>query len=191
MATSGVQQRCFLLELPAEIRVLIYEELARQQPAGLRLFIAQYIDYAISETSRHLALAGVNHQIRQESIPVLYRNIEIRISTSKNAYGLVSPALPWTERVDPAILGAVQTFIFETGVGCRCGCMVALEMSNIERPVQIGANDRCPSSKTKMYRKLAGPQVDKLEVVGGERRVMTKEVLGRILRSLDTVSALC
>lgn len=182
MATSHSQQgsRCLFLELPSEIRVIIYEEVAQQQPASNMLALREFHGSVTREHAHHLALARVNRQIRQEPAPIVYRNLTIQVTVSSHTASRVR-VRQWAERVDPNLVSAIQ----KSTLAPRhmCSCSIFFSLADLKRPVRFHTNCRyIRRCFTKMNASLVEDMVLALVTVGGKRRVMTKEVLGRLVR---------
>jgi hypothetical protein len=180
-ATPDTNLRSFFLDLPAELRVMIYEECARPRLQLGRLVHHQLVPGLwhpfVKEEAKYFALASVNRQIREESTPILYRNVQLFLYATEEAARL------WIAGVDPAALSDIQSFVII--FGCPCRSRARIEMANLERPWHVTRGflgcKLCVSCTANILASVAEEKVLKLEIVGGERRIMTKEVLMEIV----------
>ena len=174
------------MELPAEIRLAIYEELASLHIAtDFRLVMGLRIPEFKSRTGMSCAITRVNRQIRTESIPILYRNVEVRMFT-----GIESDrhqATRWVaEFADKDLLAAVKRYSFLPLVGrhCRMNVIAAprhrwwLRISHQDCP------DGCASRHESIseYRDRADIRLGRLGMYNEDPPTMTRERLASLLR---------
>jgi hypothetical protein len=132
-ATPDTNLRSFFLDLPVELRVMIYEECARSRWRLGRLVHHQLApggwQPCAKEEVAYFALTSVNRQIREESTPILYRNVQLIV------YATAETARRWIAEVDPAALSNIQSFMIM--FGCPCRSRARIEMVNLEGPMQV------------------------------------------------------
>jgi hypothetical protein len=176
-------QRCLFLELPPEVRIIIYEQLEQLQLPDLgNLCIEHPFVHLYGDVPKALALTQVNRQIRRESLPILYRNVHIRIETGSDKDQRCVDH--WMESVDWAILHAVSKYTFYPFEHCYSG--IVLHLGDLHNTVQtIGRQEWCFSSHReglRTYEDKMKAEVAKLQILGAKRRLMTKVTMQTLMQ---------
>lgn len=191
-SSSEQSSRCFLLELPAELRIKIYQYGCQLSDASYTKLLLDHRTgllraYQYLDGGEHLAwgLTRGNRQIRGEVISILYQGMVLTI------HDLHEPKAPgfgpsWLEIADAGILAAIRRI--DLMISSGCWCRIEIVLHDLDRPVSVFKCDRlcCYGNPTKKYRHFASeaePEImSKLEIAGGKRRVMTREAMKGLLR---------
>ena len=81
---------------------------------------------------KHVAITQVSRQIRQESLPILYRELEYIIFINKHSERTVRG---WLEVADPLALASIRK-VDLAFVGCYADCCVfSISLGEVDRPV--------------------------------------------------------
>lgn len=111
MATSTAtsSERCLFMELPPEIRVMIYEAIAEACAQDwLYIHLKDERASGNSKTKELLAFTWANRTMRRESIAILYRNVQLNIEPDEREDP--NPAYDCLAVVDPAIISTISRF---------------------------------------------------------------------------------
>ena len=175
--------RCLLLEMPPEVIVMIYEELAKFQPrtqpcistARNRPF---FVDY-------YGAIAGTNHQVRQESLPILLQGVKLCVHVDT----LLRKPKASREILlmqDTSMLQDISSYSFSLSNNCICN--LDIDLGNAEQPVTKESRDTpCKPGycvKESLPAVPAASLVKRLEVTRGGHRVMTEKILEGLVELL-------
>lgn len=188
---------CYFLKLPPEIRLMIYEYVAVPEPhghddpdyMGKGFFVNNFVQLrsnGLRGTPKRVSITCTNRQIREESIPVLYRGLQYNLE----ATGDVDKQFlfGWLEALDPKVLSNITYFQVEACFTCGYG--IALELSDLEEPIKK-FDSRCLNCGSwppfHELKEATQPQIDRLEIVNGVRRRMTNRELSRIIRDFIKV----
>ena len=140
---------------------MIYEEVLRQEPRCFQLFIGGGGPaWAERGAALSLTITRVNHQLRQESIPIIYQHLQVRVVTQDKACR--SQAHRWAQEVNATILAAARSFTFKP---LDCVRNVKFAMANLDDPLEkerVGSCDLCDNIDT--YAQLGREKVLQLEV---------------------------
>ena len=185
-STNEQGPRSFMLELPPEIRLMIYEELTKLHPPDSNFIYLERCKgtgYNNLQNAALTAITRVNHQIRREAIPILYRGLEIvvQISTEKDQRAVHQ----WLANASPALLQAVRTYSFYTTRYCVCPCLTEVCLLDSGYSVELpGDNeeDDCEYDyhileTYRTYKTHAENIVEDLEVFEGKGPIFTKVVM--------------
>ena len=142
-AEIATTERSSFLQLPTELRNIIYDHLAQchksetKQPSrfgfGRRLYYSpKQSDQQHEVMRKHVAITQVSRQIRQESLPILYRELEYIIFINKHSERTVRD---WLEVADPLALASIRK-VDLAFVGCYADCCVfSISLGEVDRPV--------------------------------------------------------
>lgn len=187
MATSTVtsSQRCLFMELPSEIRVMIYEAIAEAYAQDwLYIHLKDGCASGNSKTKELLALTWANRTMRQESIPVLYRNVQVNIEPDER--GDTKPANNWLGVVDPAIISTISKFKIYPVKNCVCAIIIDLEnltsATSLQKCGKVHIHDPATTLMIEHDRYNIGEAIKAKLKLEKQRRVMSKPVLMSELR---------
>ena len=184
-STPEQSRRCLFLGLPAEIRLIIYEHVYQLQYFGLATLRVEHPFVHLYEDSpKALALTQVNRQIRQETLSIIYRNVQISIELGSHEDRRCVDR--WTERLDSAILEAVSEYAFYLLKGCQS--VIMLHLGDLKNPVQTLLSPAWRFSNHPEALPVIGEkvkeEVQKLEILGTKGRVMTMEAMQTLSKLL-------
>jgi hypothetical protein len=183
--------RCSLLELPPEIRTMIYEALAQAQAKQVKTFIMQADTCYLSRSAvKAGTLARTNRQLRQESLSILYHGLDVDIYTATEEDR--RQAEYWAESVvETSLLKTINKYTLYPLASCRC--RIEIDLTEPEKPVRKVENPgwcgigRCDHLRA--FFATAEEEVGKLEIGEKGRRAMTVEVMKSLLQAFCTMSA--
>lgn len=176
---STENQRCCFLELPPEIRLMIYEEVHKVDPPETELTIPTYVSNGAF--ARHAALTRVSRQIRLESSPVFYRNGVITIRTCKE-YDRYHSHI-WLKTTGSAVFAVLSSIKTKPRTDCRCGIQV------IDGELQV--TSICRKCKTlRKYHEIAEKKASQLNTFDGGEVKITKELAQALFELLCSFSKL-
>ena len=177
-------ERCMFLELPAEIRVVIYEQAIEEYAAGHNFCCRMMI--IASENTQAFALTQVNRMIRKETLPLVSKFVlfQIHASTDKSR----ARTRKWLQHVDEEILeGVFGIQFFPWGYS---GATITILLDGWVRTVRAEYGRRSPrlTSVIEEMELQVEEQMEELETNRDERYKMTREVLQEILETVITLS---
>ena len=196
MVTSG---RCHFLELPVEVRLVIYDSLAsfKQGYIGGLVFGSPVTGFSsrvaehFSKMPTYLAITRVSRQIRTESVPTMYSNIDCCIWNTNLGKSNIHE---WLTAVDPqAVASVFKISLFLPD--CEGFCYFAILPGKVNREVEengYSCIDVCPLRRDRRRRDEKRMQLEKLIeelplVRNGTRRKVTIETIAAMLKVLGVV----
>ena len=140
-AKSDQDSPCCFLELPTEIRLMIYEEYKRlSAPHKKYLFVDQLAGTKNRRFVELSAVTRVNSQIRQESLPIIYRDIILNIWTVLERDK--KRARLWAEKIaTSAVLASIVKFEFDSLRGCNAS--IKINLTCLEGPMTRMKHEGC------------------------------------------------
>jgi hypothetical protein len=138
-----------------------------------------------------IALTQVNHQVRQESLPIVYRNSTLKVWT-------FSPedretARRWSEKTATSdVLANIIKYSFDPL--CRCWGSVEINLTRLEGLMTEVEHEECSDLNGKSCALVDGlvvqteAKLQKLKVAKNERCVMTLEMMQSLMRSFCELS---
>lgn len=215
MATTG---RCYFLELPAEIRLEIYEYLHFDNydypnPGDLLPCCANIgtlewdkaVEYKYSNQAtnqvlfRSMAITRVSQQVRQESLPIMWASASTEFFNNDESEGA---AARWIQIVDTVALSVMEEFEFGFD-DCHNGCCyIRVALYDVEDLVECHEHRYCgriENIKSKRRRRKTDQKrqeecdtifdiVDDHPVVNGKCRKMDKDTLLEMLMVMGIVT---
>ena len=177
------RQRCYLLELPAELRLRIYEEIALQQRPNARLTVLSPRCKGTHDFSH--PITRVSRTIRWESIPIFYRGLTIVFDVGTTV--ATTTVNKWCDIIDEDALASIQIFWART---CSMNqCAVVINLANLEDPVSVYNQMSCCGDMVLEHDVdgMIEERILDLEIVNG-KRAMTKVVLRELADKHGCVS---
>lgn len=144
MATSPPDQnsKCFFLELPAELRNMIYQHACLLHDLNSSQL---YLNVKTRKISTHAStkpriawgLARTNRQIREEALPILYSEMTLIICALDSAAD-TGAADSWLKIAHSSVLAAIpKIFVMVGSDGQDCGCTIYFRLTDLARPVRF------------------------------------------------------
>ena len=106
ISESAPGRRCYLLQVPPEIRLSIYQLLRDSLKDGEERLVMHPIMRSAVDFA--LPITRVNQQIRRESIPVFYQDMVFILVIHDTCRDTITYAKTWLDTVDSAALGAMK-----------------------------------------------------------------------------------
>lgn len=187
---SEQNPKCSFLDLPPEIRNIIYQELAQAQAKHVKTFIIQAETCQFSRSAVQAgALTRTNRQLRQESLPILYHGFDMDIYTATDQDRRL--AKYWAERVTEAtLLKTIDIYTLYPVASCRC--RIEIDLTNLEKPVRKVENPRWCGigrcSRIRGFRAAAEEELKRLMSGEDGRRRMDVKVMESLLRVFCAMS---
>ena len=178
-----------LLEMPPEVRMMIYEELAKSISAQIYLMSGwRYLAAKCHDPERTaFAMAQVNRQIRSEATSILYRHTTIQINS--DLYRSQGALEAWLQTTNALVFQSLSKF--NVAMETHKGGFIRIDLGNIAKPVTFAYYRRAsfapPDPKpdiVQAFEKTVREEVKALRNVGSngiESRVMTKETIENII----------
>jgi hypothetical protein len=195
MAPTAQSSRCFFLELPAEIRVIIYQELVKlhsEDPLVIR--VSKRYTCRCTFATKFTAITRVSHQIRRESRPIIYAPVRLKIhaETKEERYH----ASHWLNHtVNPTFLAIISKFRIYP-VWHHTAAYVEIDLAQPHQPVSYAYCYGCSHGIAKLECKTLLPHADNVQaqlreadMMGDQLRMMTKEVLESLIDTLCATPA--
>ena len=189
---SDEGSRCFFLELPTEIRHMIYDEVVPL--GGYTIFVGKHSDKPLGSLVKIIPLTQVSRQVREQSLPSVYGKASLEFWTF---FGKYRKAVRfWAERVATSgVLAHITKCTFEPLRECYGS--IVIDLTRLEGPLTDMTHGACRGifkSACNMVEALAHDTEAKiqvlreLQVIETERRIMTKEMMQSILESICKLS---